>query len=494
MPELRIVDCTFRDAHQSSWGEKMSTAMMCKMAPWMRDAGFHAMDVMAISHFEFAVRHFRENPWDRLRLLSRALPRTPLSLMMLGNSLTLFGITRGPILGLWMERLAANGMRRVQLMDQLNTMTSMTEGIRYAHEAGLQVMASLIYSLSPVHTDEHFAAKARETVALGVDGIYLKDPGGLLTPERTRTIIPAIRENIGELPFEFHSHCTTGLAPLCYLEAMKLGVTTYHTASRPLANGSSLPSTENTIRNAQHLGFSSSIDLRALEAVSGLLRRIAEREGFPVGTPLEHDLSQYEHQVPGGVISNLRRQLSEIGVEDKLDAVLGETVLVRKELGYPIMVTPLSQFVVTQATLNVVSGERYKTVTDDVVKYALGFYGEPVVPIEPNVRDRIMSQRAAKELANWQPYAPPLAELRRRHGQDCSDEDLLLRVLCKGDDVEAMHAAGPIQTEYPDDDGSVVHLVRDFAKQKRTAYLHVKKPDFSLTLRKEPGGVPSANA
>jgi len=321
--------------------------MMYKIAPMMNRAGFKAMDATAISHFEYAVRYLRENPWERMRLLSKAIPRAPLGLMMLGNSLHLFRHTGGPIIGTWMERMAANGMKRVQLMEASNNMEDIADAVRYAQNVGIEAVVALVYTHSEVHTDEYYAQRTRDAAKLKPDVIYFKDPGGLITPDRTRTLVPAMQKNLDGIPLEFHSHCTTGLAPLCYLEAMKLGVKTFHTAISPLANGPSQPSTETFLKNAQHLGFSSDIDCKALEAIAAHFREIAQAEGLPIGVPLEYEEAQFQHQVPGGVISNLKRQLSQLGAEHRLDEILEETILVRKEVGYPIMVTPFSQFVVT---------------------------------------------------------------------------------------------------------------------------------------------------
>jgi oxaloacetate decarboxylase alpha subunit len=437
MDEIEFVDTSFRDAQQSQWGEKMNTAMMYKIAPMMNLAGFRAMDATAISHFEFAVRYHRENPWERMRLLSKAIPSTPLSLMMLGNSLTIFKVTAGPIMALWMERLAANGIRRVQMMEASNIMGDMSDGVRYAKNAGLETVVALVYSHSPVHTDEYYAKRAKDAVKLAPDVIYLKDPGGLLTPERTRTLIPMIQRNINEIALELHSHCTTGLAPLCYLEAMKLGVKTFHTATSPLANGPSQPSTENTLRNAYHMGYSSLVDEKALEAIAAHFGEVAEGERLPTGVPLEYDLNQYEHQVPGGVISNMKRQLAQLNFGHRLEEVLEETVLVRKELGYPIMVTPFSQFVVTQASLNIIQGERYKTITDEVIKFALGHYGDQASPVDQDFMDRIDSLPRTKEFISWKPDQVSIEDLRREIGKDLSDDDLLPARLKRSIQVQA---------------------------------------------------------
>jgi oxaloacetate decarboxylase alpha subunit len=484
MREIDIVDTTYRDANASQWGEKMTTAMMYKIAPMMDRAGFKALDATAISHFEYAVRYLRENPWERMRFLSKVITSAPLSMMMLGSSLNIFRYTGGPIIGTWMERLVANGIKRVQLMESSNNMEDMAEMARYAKDFGITVVVALVYSHSEVHTDEYYAKITKDAVSLRPDAIYLKDPGGLITPERTRTLIPAIQKNLKGLPLEFHSHCTTGLAPLCYLEALKLGVKTFHTSCSPLANGPSQPSTETFLKNAGHMGYSSKVNLDILDAIATHFLEIAKAEELPIGRPVEYDLYQYEHQVPGGVISNLKRQLAQLGAEERLGEILKETVKVRKDLGYPIMVTPFSQFVVTQASVNVMQGERYKTITDEIIKFALGHYGKQIKPVDENLMDRIQGLSRTKDFADFERSETSIDDFRKEMGSGFTEEELLLLVLVPDDDLNAMRAAGPIRTEYSGTGKPLLAFVKELMKQKKPRYIHVQKEDFSITLKK----------
>jgi len=485
MNEFNFVDTTFRDAHQSLWAEAMTTGMMLPVASQMDRAGFISMDFIATSHFKKCVRELHEDPWERIRLIAKRITKTPLSLMM-HNSITTFGLTPMSIIKLWMERIAANGIRRVQLMEPSNDMSFKTpQTVQFAKDAGLTVSMALIFSHSPRHTDEHYAQRARDAAKLNVDIIYLKDSGGLLTPERTQTLIPVILQNINGIPFQLHSHCTTGLAPLCYLEAVKLGVKTLHTAIPPLANGSAQPSVLNIARNARFLGYTPTIDEEVIKPVSDHFRYIAKREGLPIGTPIEYDSYQYEHQVPGGVISNLKHQLSQLRMEHRLGEVLEETIQVRKELGYPIMVTPFSQYVVSQAAINVMLGERYKEVTDEVIQYALGLWGQEASSgIDPNVKDKIMSTPRAKELSNWEPPEPSIEEVRQKvGGPGVSDDELLLRYIVGEEEIKMMRAAGPIK-EYPSAKTSLVALIQELTKRKDSDYIRIQKGGFSLSLQK----------
>ncbi len=454
MSEVNFVDVTVRDGNQSLWDATgITTGMILSIAPVMDRVGFRAVDFTSSIHMGVSVRWHKENPWDRIRLVCKAMPRTPLSFGTTGRRFIGFKRMPDSVVALVLERIAANGIRRVWIIDAAHDMNVIYRTARQAKAAGIEdFMVALSYSVSPVHTDEYYAQKAREIAECpDVDTIYLKDQGGLLTPDRIRTLVPVIQQNINGLPLEIHSHCNTGLAPLCYLEAIQQGIKTLHTAVPPLAYGSSLPSTENILRNARRLGYSANIDEEALQAMSAHFRNIAEREGRPAGAPVEYDAYYYEHQVPGGMLTTLKRQLAEVKREHRLDEVLEEVIRVRKELGYPIMVTPLSQFVGTQATINIMSGERYKTVPDGVIQYVAGWFGEPPAPIDQNVLDKITSLLRAREFINKEFSQPSVKELRQQMGvgSKVSDEEFLLRFSISDREVDDMLAASPIKTQYP---------------------------------------------
>ena len=391
MKRVHFVDTTFRDGHMSLWAGAMRTDMMLPVAARMDRAGFLAMEILSTSFFKKMVRELRDDPWERIRLIARLAPRTPLR-AILGRTVAAFEFTPSSITDLWLERLVANGVREVRISDCSNTVSVWERLVRDSRRVGLKAVLNLIFSVSPRHTDDYYARLARAAATLGADRICLKDPGGLLTPDRTRTLAPIVLREADGIPVELHTHCTTGLGPLCALEAIKLGIDIINTAIPPLANGSSNPSVFNVAQNAIQLGFTPTIDLEALKPVSEHFTQIARREGLPIGVPLEYREADFRHQVPGGMISNLRHQLAQVKMQDRLDEVLDETARVREEFGYPIMVTPYSQFVGVQAAMNVMLGERYKEVTDQVIQYALGFWGEAErASINPDIRDRILS-------------------------------------------------------------------------------------------------------
>ncbi len=439
--KIEFVDQTLRDAQQSLWGFTMRTDHMTPIAGTMDRVGYRAIATVGSQAFTVQVRNLNEDPWERIRILSKLITKTPLRGSYQIGSLSSFDLsTPRDIITLWIRRSVANGIKSFWICDYQADMEKFIYFARIAKAEGAEVVPALMYTSSPVHTNEHWARKTRRIFEAKdyINRIMIEDASGVITPEGTRELVSTVSKNCDGLPLEFHSHCNAGLAPLCYLEAIQAGVTTVHTAVAPLANGTSLPATETILKNARRLGYSADLDEDALAAVSSHFRKVAEKEGLPIGIPMEYDLFHFQHQVPGGMMTNLTRQLREVGMERRLDEILEEVVVVRKEFGYPVMATPYSQIVGAQAVENIVSGERYKQITDEAIKYVLGYYGEPVVPIDQNVVDRTMSLPRTKEFLNWKPegYLKSVEELRQEVGPDLSDDDLLIKILIPGKPVK----------------------------------------------------------
>jgi len=487
MNEIKFVDTTLRDGQASLWAENMRTGMMLLVAERLDNAGFEAIEVMASSHLKKCVRELREDPFERIRLLARKIKKT--TLRGLGSArISAFELTPDSIIELWYERMLAAGIRQLRVIDPANDSANWSKSVARARRVGLGTVVNLTYSVSPKHTDAYYGRKAAEAAALEPELLCLKDPGGLLTPDRTAGLMRAIQQHANGIPLQLHVHCTTGLGPLCALEAIKTGVETVDTALPPLANAASNPSVFNVARNARALGYSSSIDEESLLPAARDLNFIAKREGFPIGVPVEYDYNQYVHQVPGGMISNLRHQLNNLGMLHRLDEVLEEAVRVRADLGYPIMVTPFSQFVGSQAAINVIRGERYAQVTDQVIQYALGHWGkEAAGEVDPNIKDRFLDLPRAKEFAGWHPPQPSLEEIRARlGGPGVNDDELLMRYVVGKDDVEAMRAAaGP--KEYISARKPLLTLLQDLTRRTGCRQIYIQKDGLSVTLEKRAG-------
>ncbi len=486
MADIRLVDVSFRDGNQSLWSATgLKTRMVLEIAPVVDRVGFLALDFGSSTQMGVAVRTHREDPWALLRLAHAAMPGTPLQFIGTGFRFISWETAHPELMQLVYERLVANGMSRFVALDPMNDADALVASAAVMRAAGAaEVIGALVYTVSPVHDDAHYAALASRIAACpDVDRAYLKDPAGLLTPDRARTLIPVIRAALGGKPLELHSHCTIGLAPLTYMTAADLGIDALHVASGPLGSGSSLPVARRVVANLREHGHEVDVDDRALGLVDDYFTRLAEAEGLPAGAPRDYDASFLRHQVAGGVMTTTRRQLAEIGLEDRFDAVVEEVDRVRAELGYPIMVTPFPQIVCGQALANVIGTERYASVADQVIRYVQGSFGRPTAPVDADVRDRILSSARAAELAAEPPPLPP-EELRRRFAPGISDEELLLRATMPAEQVDAMLAAGPAGRHYNPEAVPVLEVLRSLRGRTDADELVVDRPGFRLELRR----------
>lgn len=438
---LRFVDTTLRDAHQSLWNGRMTTAMMLPIAPVIEEVGFEAIDFMAMVSMDWCVRFQRENPWQRMRLMHAAMPTTPL---VVGGVLRNFGNVPDAVTALWITACARAGASRIRINDPLHDIGQIRKAIGWARAAGLTTVVAVIYTDSPVHTDAYFVDKARAIAEAGAERMFIKDVDGLLTPQRVQRLVPALLRAVDGIPLELHGHCNTGLAPVCYQDAIRLGIRTVHTAVAPLANGPSQPSIDNVIANARLQGFEPAVNETALRAMTEHFAAVARREALPTGAPVEYDAFQFEHQLPGGMMSNFEAELGRRGLAKRRDEVLREIARIRKELGYPIMVTPLSQYVGAQAILNVTTGARYSVVTDELIHYVLGHFGDLAAPVDDAVRGHLLRLPRTRALLQWQPPERTLDEVRRTYPPGIDDEELLLRALASNEEaVDAMLAGEP---------------------------------------------------
>jgi oxaloacetate decarboxylase (Na+ extruding) subunit alpha len=436
---IEFVDTTTRDGNQSLWSATgLTTPDVLAIAPAMDRVGYHALDFTSSTHMAVSVRFHREDPWERIRLVSAAMPNTPLGMITTGMRFISWVPADEDVIALAFRLVVRNGIRRFQIADPSNDPPRLRRLAALARAEGVEeVVIGLTYSISEVHTHDYYAKRAAALAGCAeMDRLYLKDPGGLLTPDAVRELAPHFVAAAGGRTVELHSHCTIGLAPLVYVEGVGAGFEVVHTASGPLSRGTSQPEVVSTARNLEAAGCSHPLDLEAQAIVSEHFDELARAKGLPAGAPREFDGAYYRHQLPGGMVTTTRRMLEELRRPELFEAVLDEVTRVRAEMGYPILVTPVSQFVASQAARNVIDGQRWANVSDETVRYFLGHYGQPAAPVDPEVADRVLSRPHANKLRDLRPLS--LEGARRRFGHRISEEELLLRLTMPEEQVDAM--------------------------------------------------------
>jgi oxaloacetate decarboxylase (Na+ extruding) subunit alpha len=482
MAEIEFIDQTLRDGQQSLWGMRMQAGMALPVTPIIDRVGYRVVDLTGSSMFEVLIKYCSEDPWAGLDLLTRSMPNTRLRAGMRANACVTFAITPDAVMDLWVRRLAAHGIRSYWIYDVLFNIDKMHRLAKVAKESGAEVAGAINFSLSPVHTDAYYAQRTAELSASpDVDTLLIYDTAGCLGPDRVGSLAAAIRSGANGKPIEIHSHNITGLSTATYLEAIRHGITIVHTASHPLANGASMPSTQVMLRNLSLLGHEHRLHTELMPPVADHFTRLARTYGLRMGTPNEFNLSAYEHQIPGGMTGTLRNQLIQHKMADRFDDVLSETAAVRKELGYPGMMTPFSQLVGTQAVLNIVTGKRYSVIPDEVIRYAVGHYGKPVAPIEPQIMDRISAAPRYRDILNHPPEQETLEDLRRVIG-DVSDDELLLRAVVPSHDIARMRAAGPIRLDFPTLSSPELAFARDLTKLTSSKFLQLISANHTIEL------------
>jgi oxaloacetate decarboxylase alpha subunit len=388
-----------------------------------------------------------------------------------------------------LETLAGMGIRTTRASDPWNDFDELDHTVAMMSEHGIGTVLNLVYSVSPRHTVEYFAEKAREAASRKPYRICLKDVGGLMTVEAAHQIIPAVVDAVGDVPLEFHAHCTNGLAPYISLLAADYGIRVIHAAVPPLADGDSQPSVFDLVHNLTAKGYRVDVDLDRLRPVSAHLEEVRRREDLPAGSPRVFDAGVYEHQVPGGMISNLRFQLRGLGMEDRLPETLQEAARVRADLGYPIMVTPLAQFVGSQAAINVMTGERYKHVTDEVIQYAMGIWGREAPEVmDPDLRADILARPRAREVRAGVSEEPALEEVRTAYGAQLSDEQLLTRVFAGvgGGPLDLDDGAGMPRTyaDYRRRGRSIRDVIRAVENSRSVASVYVRHGSTAVHVQR----------
>jgi oxaloacetate decarboxylase alpha subunit len=482
MAHIEFLDETMRDGQQSLWGLRMQAGMALPVSPLLDRTGFSTIDLTGGGMLDVLTRYCQENYWEGLDLLVESMPNTPLRAGLRANANVTFSVSPKALMDLWVRRLCAHGVRSFWIYDVLFGFENMLRLAKVAKEANAHVAGAVMFALSPVHTNEYFAQKVRVLAdSPDVDSILLYDTAGVLEKERLVGLLPGIVAAAQGKPIEFHANNLLGMSGKAYLDAVDLGVSVLHTASRPMANGPSVPSTESVARNLDLKGHSHRLDTSLFKPVADHFRAVGKAAGFLVDQYAEYDAFSEEHQIPGGMMGTFKAQLEMHKMTDRLSDVLEEVAAVRRDLGYPGMATPFSQLVGIQAVLNIVTGKRYGTVPDEVVQYAAGFYGETVAPVDPDVMDRVMNSARAKEVLANPPADPDLDELMKQYGTTDEDE-LILRATVPQADIDKMRAAGPVRRDYPLLSTPELDQVRKLMTVATMPVVEIKTGTMDITL------------
>lgn len=392
MGKVKITETVLRDGHQSLIATRMKTEEMIPILEKLDQVGYHSLEMWGGATFDAALRYLNEDPWERLRTIKKAVKNTKLQMLLRGQNLLGYKHYPDDIVEEFVKKSVENGIDIIRIFDALNDVRNIEKALKTAKEAGAHAQAAISYTTSPVHNIPYYLKVAKEMEQLGADSICVKDMSGILKPYDAFELISKLKETI-KVPIQLHSHYTSGLASMTYLKAIEAGVDIVDTAISPFALGTSQPPTEPLVATLQGSPYDTGCDLVLLNEISEHFKPIKDEyleKGILNPKLLGVDINTLVYQVPGGMLSNLVSQLEAQNAGDKYEEVLKEVPRVRADLGYPPLVTPLSQMVGTQAVLNVVLGERYKMVPKEIKAYVRGEYGKPVVDISEDIIKKII--------------------------------------------------------------------------------------------------------
>lgn len=449
MKPIEITDVTLRDAHQSLIATRMRTEDMLPICEKLDAIGFWSLEVWGGATFDACVRFLKEDPWERLRRLRAALPNTRLQMLLRGQNLLGYRHYADDVVEAFVQSAADNGIDVFRVFDALNDLRNLEVAMAAVKKSGKHAQGTICYTTSPVHTSQLFAQQAKALQDMGADSIAIKDMAGLLTPYATFDLVKAIKSEV-DLPLVVHSHSTSGLAAQCQLKAVEAGADRIDTAISSFASGTSHPATETQVAAFKDTPWDSGLDLTALQDIADYFREVRKKYHQFESEFTREDVAVQINQVPGGMMSNLANQLKEQNALDRIREVFDEIPRVREDLGYPPLVTPTSQIVGTQAVYNVLAGERYKTITNEVKRYLQGGYGKPPAPVSEAVLKKAIGNEAVSEARPADALSPEMAKLTHDIGDlATSSEDVLTYAMFPdlGRDFLQKRAQGKLEPE-----------------------------------------------
>ena len=423
--KIHITDVILRDAHQSLIATRMRTEDMLPACEWLDQAGYWSLECWGGATFDACVRFLKEDPWERLRTLRKALPNTRLQMLLRGQNLLGYRHYGDDVVEAFVAKAAENGMDVFRVFDALNDVRNLETSIKAVKKAGKHAQGTICYTVSPVHSTDAYLDQAKAMADMGADSIAIKDMAGLLTPAVTAELVGKLKQTL-DLPVFLHSHATSGMAPMCQWAAMEAGVDHIDTALSAFAGGTSHPPTESLVAALHDAGLETGLNLELLDKATRHFREVRKKYHQFESAYNGVDTSVLLSQVPGGMMSNLANQLKEQGALDSIQDVFEEIPRVRKDLGYPPLVTPTSQIVGTQAVINVLAGKRYESITNEVKKYLQGWYGQAPAPVDKSLQQRAVGKEELIEERPANLIPRELDELRKQVGDlATSEEDVL---------------------------------------------------------------------
>lgn len=428
MAKIRITETVLRDGQQSQIATRMTTEQMLPVLEQLDNAGYHALEVWGGATFDSCLRYLNEDPWERLRTIRKAVKHTKLQMLLRGQNILGYRNYADDVVREFVQKSIENGIDIIRIFDALNDPRNLQTAVAATKEFGGHAQVAISYTTSPVHTVDYFVHLAEEYAKLGADSICIKDMAGVLTPQTGYDLVKGIKARI-DLPLEIHTHATGGISEMTYLKVAEAGADIIDTAVSSFAGGTSQPATESVVMGLEDLGFETGLNLKEVEKVASHLNTVRDHfrsEGLLNPKVKDIEPKTLIYQVPGGMLSNLLSQLSEQGLDDKYEEVLAEVPRVRADLGYPPLVTPLSQMVGTQALMNVISGERYKIVPNEIKDYVRGLYGRPPAPLAEGIKEKIIGEEEVMTIRPADLIEPQLPKLREEIAQYAkSEEDIL---------------------------------------------------------------------
>ncbi|MBR2788789.1 MAG: oxaloacetate decarboxylase subunit alpha [Erysipelotrichaceae bacterium] len=425
---VKIVETSLRDGHQSLFATRMNTEEVVKLARIYDNAGYHALEVWGGATFDACLRFLNEDPWERLREVRKVCKKTKLQMLFRGQNILGYRHYSDDVVDMFCKKSIENGIDIIRVFDALNDLRNLKQAVTSTRKYGGECQIALSYTTSPVHTIDYYVQLAKEVEALGADSICIKDMAGVLLPEDAKKLVKAIKKE-SRLPLELHSHSTAGVCEMTYKAAIEAGVDIVDTSLSPLSNGTAQPSTQALAMSLKGTKYDPKLDMDVLHEAEPIMTEIVDKyvkNGLLNTKSLQVNPNILTYQVPGGMLSNMIKQLSDQGAMDKYEDVLKEIPKVRKDLGYPPLVTPMSQMVGTQSVLNILNGERYKICAKEVKDYLSGKYGKAPAKVDPKIRKKIIGDEKVIRCRPADLLKPEFEKLKKKYKDIArSDEDVL---------------------------------------------------------------------